>query len=81
MSIAQVLQQMQDFGGFVKLAESTHVKWFGESGNIVIGSDFPGGPGQVTVAAQDVVALRDLLNAIHPVAQFEEPEVDTKKRK
>lgn len=79
MLITEVLQQMREHGGFTKLAESTHVKWFGESGNIVIGSDFPGGPGQVTVAAQDVIALRDLLNAIHPV--FEEPEVEAKKRK
>jgi len=71
--------QMRESSGFTKLAESTHVKWFGDSGNIVIGSEFPGGPGQITIAAQDVPVLRDLLNAICPVV-FQEPE-DTKKRK
>ncbi len=82
-NIEAIAVQMKESSGFTKLAESTHIKWFGDSGNLVIGSEFPGGPGQVTISAQDVPALRDILALVCPAPVFQEPEVesDTKKRK
>ena len=81
-NLLAVINDMKTASGFVKLAEQTHLKWHGDSANLVVLSEYPGGPGQLTLAMGDLRVLRDfLIVAIpEPVVEFKEPEVATKRK-